>query len=226
MNQQDLQKLKAVAKAEGFPEQHAQDYIAILQGKPYITTGGLQWKLRQQFETSFIKSEFVSPEEFELIRDMLGVDGPLVVMRGIVSVVVNGETHTFEDFGTAHAGNMRGFISMQTYPIEMAARRATNRAMRLATLTGMVSVDELDGAQRDERRPVAGQNRGVRASKDDISAYLTKLDTAYNDGVLDNAEYQAGCAFTQKPCGVLKQVLDKASQRLDERMKIGAESVE
>ena len=85
---------------------------------------------------------------------MMGLkdEEPLVVMRG--EVWVDGLARPFVDYGTTTPKNLKGFVRFSDYPLEMATRRATNRAMRLATATGMCSVDELqvtaDAAQTSE----------------------------------------------------------------------------
>ena len=85
-------------------------------------------------------------EEYALLRQMMGLkdEEPLVVMRG--EVWVDGLARPFVDYGTTTPKNLKGFVRFSDYPLEMATRRATNRAMRLATATGMCSVDELQVA--------------------------------------------------------------------------------
>ena len=230
MNSRDKGLLESTARAEGFPVEHADKYMCVLQGKVFVLTAGLLYKLEQKFPGGwFVRSELPSAEEHALVCDMTGID-QIAVMRGVVEVKVDGETHTYEDFGTCHAGNAKGFVSMQTYPIELASRRATNRAMRLAVQTGVTSLDETDGVQMDgQRRPQSPPQRtpqtqagkypaNASATKNDIATYMHKLLGAHKDGVLDDEEYAAGKAIADNPRGVLKTVLDKALDRLQARV--------
>ena len=229
MNQRDQHLLESTAKAEGFPEANAENYITLIQGRPFVTTRGLHYKMRQTYGTSwFVKTVPPTPEEYALFRDMVGPSVPMVVMKGVAEVrSEDGTTHTFEDYGTTLLGNTKGMVGMQNYPIELACRRASNRAMRLATLTGMVSADELDGRQSDDGRPPGTgvpQQKGTYpthelASKNDVRTYLEKLADAKKDGVLDDEEYDASKAIAQNPRGVLARTLNAALDRLDARMK-------
>ena len=226
MNQRDRDALTRIAQAEGFPTENAENYVAMLQGKPFVTTAGLQFKMEQKYTGGWaVKAVLPTPEEYALFREMVDTTDAMVVMKGIVEVVINGEVRTFQDYGTAHAGNMKGFVTMATYPIEMACRRATNRAMRLATQTGMASVDELDGSQTPQgahKPPSRARSQGKAetypakdcASKSALDDYRHKLLQAYKEGVLNDEEYAGGKALADDPRGVLKAVLDKAMSRL------------
>ena len=234
MNRNDAALLQKVAKAEGFPTENIDAYVVMLQGKPFITSAGLHHKLKQRFgEAWYVRAEIASAEEHDLIRDSTGIEH-IVVCRGVVEVKVDGETHTYEDFGTAHAGNMKGFVTMATYPLEMASRRATNRAMRLAVQTGMTSVDEMD-ARQDMSQNTAQRTPGAqgtrtqhnrpgthpekdRASKTAIDGYKHAVLSAHKAGVLDADEYAAAKSVADNPRGVLKATLDKAQARLQERV--------
>ncbi len=136
---------KQIASAESFPIEKIDEFVAFISGEPYITSAGLQFKMLQKYKAGRFAVEALIPsqEEYALIRRMMGLkeEEPLVVMRG--EVWVEGFDRPFVDYGTTTPNNLKGFVRFSDYPLEMATRRATNRAMRLATATGMCSVDEI-----------------------------------------------------------------------------------
>ena len=144
-----------IAESEGFPIEKIDEFVVFIQNDPYITSAGLQYKMLQTYKAGKFAVQAVMPskEEYALLRRMMGLkdEEPLVVMRG--EVWVEGLARPFVDYGTTTPKNLKGFVRFSDYPLEMATRRATNRAMRLATATGMCSVDELqvatDAAQTD-----------------------------------------------------------------------------
>ena len=136
---------KQIAESEGFPVEKIDEFVVFIQNDPYITSAGLQYKMLQTYKAGKFAVQAVMPskEEYALLRRMMGLkdEEPLVVMRG--EVWVDGLARPFVDYGTTTPKNLKGFVRFSDYPLEMATRRATNRAMRLATATGMCSVDEL-----------------------------------------------------------------------------------
>lgn len=142
---------KQIAEAEGFPIEKIDEFVTFIRGEPYITSSGLQFKMLQQYKPGKFAVEALIPsrEEYTLLRRMMGLkeEDPLVVMRG--EVWIEGFDRPFVDYGTATPNNLKGFITFSDYPLEMATRRATNRAMRLATATGMCSVDEMPACSAD-----------------------------------------------------------------------------
>ena len=136
---------KEIADSERFPIQKVEEFVVFIDGEPYITGAGLQYKMLQKYGAGRFAVQALPPsvEEYRLLRAMIALKegDPLVVMKG--EVWVEGFEKPFVDYGTASPHNLKGFVKFPEYPIEMATRRATNRAMRLATATGMCSVDEI-----------------------------------------------------------------------------------
>lgn len=138
--------LKEIAKREGFPEERAESFMVMLKDNPYVTTEGLLYKANEKYGDGnyAVQGMLPTPEEYSLLRRMMGLkdDEPAVLIRG--EVWVKGFERPFVDYGTATPKNLKGFVTFNTYPVEMATRRATNRALRLATNCGMCSIDEID----------------------------------------------------------------------------------
>lgn len=136
---------KRIAESEGFPVEKVDEFVAFINDEPYITSSGLQYKMLQTYKAGkfAVQSVMPSQEEYALLRRMMGLkdEEPLVVMRG--EVWIEGFERPFIDYGTTTPKNLRGFVRFTDYPLEMATRRATNRAMRLATATGLCSIDEV-----------------------------------------------------------------------------------
>lgn len=151
-----------IAESEGFPVEKIDEFVAFIQDEPYITSAGLQFKMLQTYGAGKFAVQSVMPsrDEYALLRSMMGLkdEDPLVVMRG--EVWVEGFERPFVDYGTTSPKNLRGFVRFSDYPLEMATRRATNRAMRLATATGLCSVDEIkepSGEPQKEEACTQGQ---------------------------------------------------------------------
>ena len=111
----------------------------------YVNRTGLlifmEKKFRQKKARYSIRTEFLSSEEEKRIKEMLRIpqNEPFVAMRGIVEITYeDGTKEVFEDIGTASPRDCH-----HNRLVEMAATRATNRAMRLATSLGFTSVEEL-----------------------------------------------------------------------------------
>ena len=139
---------------------------------------------------------------------------PLVVMRGVVET----EKGMFIDYGTTSPKNLKGFIKFSDYPLEMACRRATNRAMRTATRAG-TSIDEIDtevspaqkvdfqrkqetqaevvdtkpaaNVQRKKKEPLATDQRKI--------VICSKLGELFSDGALSAADCQNKTDELNKP---------------------------
>ena len=145
MDKSNPEMKKQIAESEGFPIEKIDEFVVFIGEDPYITSSGLQFKMLQIYKAGkfAVQALMPSPEEYALLRRMMGLkdDEPLVVMRG--EVWVDGFERPFVDYGTATPRNLKGFIRFSDYPLEMATRRAANRAMRLATATGICSVDEI-----------------------------------------------------------------------------------
>ena len=145
--------------------------IDILGGKPYINKTGLTAKIQKDpREVQAIKAIPVlfpmklnllnTPGDADFSKYFVGYSGDeTAVYHGIVRFK---DGSFFEDEGTANAkflvkeyGKMK---TMQAYIMELAATRATNRAMRLATGIGLVSSEELN-------------TRGITSSKDNMAEF-------------------------------------------------------
>jgi len=154
---------KQIAETEGFPIEKIDEFVAFINDDPYITSSGLQYKMLQTYKAGkfAVQSVMPSQEEYALLRRMMGLkdDEPLVVMRG--EVWIEGFERPFVDYGTTTPKNLRGFVRFTDYPLEMATRRATNRAMRLATATGLCSIDEV-------KEPVSDQQSDSEATQGQI----------------------------------------------------------
>ena len=138
-------------------------YTLSIKGKEYITSDGLKFLMEQRYGVGkfALQVHVPSQHEFSMFKEMLGgkMDDGYVIMRG--EVWIEGIERPFVDYGTAHRQNMRGMVNFDNYPIEMASRRALNRAMRLATNADMCSVDELPDRNGDgtyeEYSPINGR---------------------------------------------------------------------
>jgi len=203
---------KQIAESEGFPIEKIDEFVVFIGEDPYITSSGLQFKMLQTYKAGkfAVQALMPSPEEYALLRRMMGLkdDEPLVVMRG--EVWVAGFERPFVDYGTATPRNLKGFIRFSDYPLEMATRRATNRAMRLATATGICSVDEIKEPE--------GNDHGRSALVPATSGQIELIRNLGRSHLLTEEE-------RIKVEGVLKDELDKrkASEIID-RLKIKLES--
>lgn len=210
---------KKIAESEGFPMDNIDEFVTFIQDEPYITSSGLQYKMLQTYKAGKFAVQAIMPskEEYALLRRMMGLkdEEPLVVMRG--EVWVEGFERPFVDYGTTTPKNLKGFVRFSDYPLEMATRRATNRAMRLATATGMCSVDEIKepSGQAPGGDDVATQGQIDLIKNLGRSPLLTedergRLENQMNEGV---GKRQAS------------ELIDKLKTRLDARRKADTQSV-
>ena len=239
---------KQIAESEGFPIEKIDEFVVFIQNDPYITSAGLQYKMLQTYKPGKFAVQAVMPskEEYALLRRMMGLkdEEPLVVMRG--EVWVDGLARPFVDYGTTTPKNLKGFVRFSDYPLEMATRRATNRAMRLATATGMCSVDELqvaadaaqtNGAQRADAQvrlngSVKSANNGDnhRNHSSSSSATQSQIDLIKNLGRSPRlTERERERLKTQIEGGLDKrqasELIQKIKARLDARRKADAQPI-
>ena len=222
-------RIEQIAESENFPIEKIGEFVVFIQNEPYITSAGLQYKMLQTYKAGKFAVQAVMPsqEEYALLRRMMGLkdDEPLVVMRG--EVWVDGLDRPFVDYGTTTPKNLKGFVRFSDYPLEMATRRATNRAMRLATATGMCSVDEIQaGTGSGHGMSPSGSMEDMR----DEVATQGQIDLIKNLGrspLLSNKERK--CLETQIRGGLGKrqasELIDKIKARLDLRRKSDAQPV-
>lgn len=221
-----MQALAKIAEQYGFPPEQPDQYLALMQGKPCVLTGGLLYKMEKKFGDKYtVKAVLPPPEHVELFKDMMGVDGPLVVIKGVVET----EHGTFEDWGTASPRNLKGFVKFEDYGVEMASRRATNRAMRLATNIGLTSVDELPGgdttggqsnhayrptgdSEKPPGKPVPGRQVSM-ASDAEIKAFKGRLNSAVRDGYLTQEQFNTARTKVAGPTPT--ELLDTLMAHLD-----------
>jgi hypothetical protein len=218
---------KQIAESEGFPIGKIDEFVVFIQNDPYITSAGLQYKMLQTYKAGKFAVQAVMPtkEEYALLRQMMGLkdEEPLVVMRG--EVWVDGLARPFVDYGTTTPKNLKGFVRFSDYPLEMATRRATNRAMRLATATGMCSVDELQVATD------ATQTDGdVEAMHNGSSATQSQIDLIKNLGRSPRlTERERERLKTQIEDGLDKrqasELIQKIKAMLDARRKADAQPI-
>ena len=216
-----------IAESEGFPTEKIDEFVVFIQNDPYITSAGLQYKMLQTYKAGKFAVQAVMPtkEEYALLRQMMGLkdEEPLVVMRG--EVWVDGLARPFVDYGTTTPKNLKGFVRFSDYPLEMATRRATNRAMRLATATGMCSVDELQVAT-----DAAQTNGDVEAMHNGSSATQSQIDLIKNLGRSPRlTEPERERLKTQIEGGLDKrqasELIQKIKARLDARRKADAQPI-
>lgn len=157
-----------ISEAEGFPPEKVDEFVVFIGEESYITSAGLQFKMLQKYKPGkfAVQALIPSKDEYALLRRMMGLkdEDPLVVMRG--EVWIEGFDRPFVDYGTATPKNLKGFVRFSDYPLEMATRRATNRAMRLATATGMCSVDEIK--EPDSSGDTNGRSQADPASQNQV----------------------------------------------------------
>ena len=235
MSQQDVKTAvqpvdhikKQIAESEGFPIGKIDEFVVFIQNDPYITSAGLQYKMLQTYKVGKFAVQAVMPskEEYALLRRMMGLkdEEPLVVMRG--EVWVDGLARPFVDYGTTTPKNLKGFVRFSDYPLEMATRRATNRAMRLATATGMCSVDELQVAA-----DAAQTNGDVEAVHNHLSATQNQIDLIKDLGRSPRlTERERERLKTQIEGGLDKrqasELIQKIKARLDARRKADAQPI-
>ena len=215
---------KQIAESEGFPIEKIDEFVVFIQNDPYITSAGLQYKMLQTYKAGKFAVQAVMPskEEYALLRRMMGLkdEEPLVVMRG--EVWVDGLARPFVDYGTTTPKNLKGFVRFSDYPLEMATRRATNRAMRLATATGMCSVEELQVA--------TDAASDVGEEYNSSSATQSQIDLIKNLGRSPRlTERERERLKTQIEGGLDKrqasELIQKIKARLDARRKADAQPI-
>ncbi len=219
---------KQIAESEGFPIGKIDEFVVFIQNDPYITSAGLQYKMLQTYKAGKFAVQAVMPskEEYALLRRMMGLkdEEPLVVMRG--EVWVDGLARPFVDYGTTTPKNLKGFVRFSDYPLEMATRRATNRAMRLATATGMCSVDELQVAADSQDH----LNGDIEADHNGSPATQSQIDLIKNLGRSPRlTERERERLKTQIEGGLDKrqasELIQKIKARLDARRKADAQPI-
>jgi len=113
-------------------------------GSIFIKRAGLLYKTEKKFKGVgySVLTEMPSEDELKRLRSMLGLreEDPGVIMKGIVRA----GDQVYTDFGTATPENTNS--TTRAYLLEMACTRATNRAMRIATICGFTSTEELPPA--------------------------------------------------------------------------------
>ena len=218
---------KQIAESEGFPIGKIDEFVVFIQNDPYITSAGLQYKMLQTYKAGKFAVQAVMPtkEEYALLRQMMGLkdEEPLVVMRG--EVWVDGLARPFVDYGTTTPKNLKGFVRFSDYPLEMATRRATNRAMRLATATGMCSVDELQVATDTTQT-----DGNIETMHNGSSATQSQIDLIKNLGRSPRlTERERERLKTQIEDGLDKrqasELIQKIKARLDARRKADAQPI-
>lgn len=206
---QEQRKLE-ISQSENFPMEKMDEFVAWIQNEPYITGAGLQWKMLEVYGVGKFSVQATMPteNEYSLLRSMMGLndEDPLVVMRG--EVWVEGFDRPFIDYGTTSPKNLKGFVKFSDYPLEMATRRATNRAMRLATATGMCSVDEIQQAPlpKEADLPISQDQR------DKIGAL--SISPLFTDEERDSLDDMVNSGMTRK---VAVGIIAKLKTRLDDR---------
>ena len=113
--------------------------ITILGGNPYINTAGLLYKTFEVAKNyGGIKSITSVPKQ---------VSDCLETPAFFIGRIEFKDGTVFEDFGEASVSNIK-MSTIRPFLNSMAARRATNRAMRLATGIGLVSAEEIEGESK------------------------------------------------------------------------------
>lgn len=126
--------------------------ITILGGHPYINTAGLLYKT---FAIAKAEHQGVKKITSEPLKDK---DGSYMISREagqpafFIGRVEFGDGTIFEDFGEASVANIK-MSTIRPFLNSMAARRATNRAMRLATGVGLVSAEEISSESSEGESP-------------------------------------------------------------------------
>lgn len=141
----------------------------------YVNRTGLLVFMDKKFRSKkarySIRAELLSQEEEERLRKSLQISEkePFVAMKGIVEITYEDETkEVFEDVGTASPKDC-----YHNRLVEMAATRATNRAMRLATSLGFTSVEELPKRENGDNEK--NEKRVIEAETvDDLPAKATE----------------------------------------------------
>jgi len=201
---------RQIAESEGFPIEKIDEFVAFINDEPYITSSGLQYKMLQTYKAGkfAVQSVMPSQEEYALLRRMMGLkdEDPLVVMRG--EVWIEGFERPFIDYGTTTPKNLRGFVRFTDYPLEMATRRATNRAMRLATATGLCSLDEVKEPQTEQ----AGDTEATQGQIDLLRNLGRNTLLTEDERVRIGAQLTEGLGKRQA-----SELIDRIKNRIDAR---------
>ena len=77
---------KEIADSECFPIQKVEEFVVFIDGEPYITGAGLQYKMLQKYGAGRFAVQALPPsvEEYRLLRTMMALKegDPIVVMKG------------------------------------------------------------------------------------------------------------------------------------------------
>lgn len=204
---------ETIAKAEGFPLESIDAFVTWLghggEQRPYITTAGLKYKMEQKYGSDWrCQAEIVMGDELVAIRKSMGLSDsdPMVIMRGLVWAP--GSIEAFVDYGTASPKNLKGFVKFADYGVEMAARRATNRAMRLATSTNLTSEDELPGQAEEEPADTAATEKQIN-----LITSLSK-SPALTEDERKKIEHKLGVGFGKREAsGFIERLKAKIEER-------------
>jgi len=125
--------------------------ITILGGKPYINTAGLLYKAYEVARAH----QGIKRITAEPLKDKDG--NPMIAKQPGDTAVFIGRVEfqdgqVFEDIGEASVKNIK-MSTIHPFLNSMAARRATNRALRLATGVGLVSAEEIGSEVQEETEP-------------------------------------------------------------------------
>ena len=188
---------------------HEHGFVIRMGDKDYVTTEGLLYLMGIMFDEYSVRAEVPTQDEIDRLRHMMTMpeDAPMVIMRGVIET----DRGTFVDYGTTSPKNLSGFVKFSHYPIEMACRRATNRAMRIATGAG-TSIDEMDTEISSDKQVTFKKQEDTQAEVLDVPAnngqptpepvvemaepeilqrLLDRTDALHNQGVLTKTQTDA-----------------------------------
>lgn len=123
-----------LSKATGFRAEQVSPFVTTFQGeggipKPYINAAGRRYKMDDRFGAGGyeIHTDLPSPDEYRMLREMLGVrDAPFIAIK--CEIWVDGRMLA-RDWGTATPGNiLGGATNFEKRGLEICATRAINRA--------------------------------------------------------------------------------------------------
>ena len=210
---------------------HSRGFMIRMGDKDYITTEGLLYLMGEMYPEYSVRAEVPTEDEISRLRYMMTIpeDKPMVIMRGVVET----DKGTFVDYGTTSPINLTGFVKFSHYPIEMACRRATNRAMRIATGAG-TSIDEMDTeiapnkqvtfkkqetGEAIDSNPASNQSTPEpqieNVESDELSQLINRIDALFENKILTNEEHGAWIARVSK--GMTREKYEEAVKKLDAR---------
>lgn len=130
---QPKEKLE-ISAIEGMPS----NFIMMFGERPFVLKTGLLWKMQQVYGSKHFSIKA------EPIKGTWEGEPATAVYRGTVEITNDkGEAvATFIDIGVARPANVNN-TRLHSQLDQLAATRATNRAMRLALAMGYCSVEEL-----------------------------------------------------------------------------------